>query len=52
MIELANSELSVLISKIEKVKKKLTIFLLPKDEADKKNAILEISFYLKVLMWS
>ena len=42
MIELANSELSVLISKIEKVKKKLTIFLLPKDEADKKNAILEI----------
>tara|TARA_Y100001970_G_scaffold258910_1_gene339325 strand:- start:310 stop:1173 length:864 start_codon:yes stop_codon:yes gene_type:complete len=42
MIELANSELSALISKIEKVKKKLTIFLLPKDEADKKNAILEI----------
>ena len=42
MIELANSELSVLISKNEKVKKKLTIFLLPKDEADKKNAILEI----------
>ena len=42
MVELANSELSALISKIEKVKKKLTIFLLPKDEADKKNAILEI----------
>ena len=42
MIELANSELSALISKNEKVKKKLTIFLLPKDEADKKNAILEI----------
>ena len=42
MIELANSELSELILKNEKVKKKLTIFLLPKDEADKKNAILEI----------
>tara|TARA_B100001121_G_scaffold33193_2_gene27886 strand:+ start:3803 stop:4873 length:1071 start_codon:yes stop_codon:yes gene_type:complete len=42
MIDLANSELSELISKNEKVKKKLTIFLLPKDEADKKNAILEI----------
>ena len=42
MIELANAELSLLISKNEKVKKKLTIFLLPKDEADKKNAILEI----------
>ena len=42
MIELANLELSALISKNEKVKKKLTIFLLPKDEADKKNAILEI----------
>ena len=42
MIDLANSELSALISKNEKVKKKLTIFLLPKDEADKKNAILEI----------
>ena len=37
MIELANAELSLLISKNEKVKKKLTIFLLPKDEADKKN---------------
>ncbi len=42
MIDLANSELSALISKNEKVKKKLTLFLLPKDEADKKNAILEI----------
>ncbi len=42
MVELANSELLALISKNEKVKKKLTIFLLPKDEADKKNAILEI----------
>ena len=42
MIELANNELSQLTAKIEKVKKKLVIFLLPKDEADKKNAILEI----------
>ena len=42
MIELANNELSQLTAKIEKVKKKLIIFLIPKDEADKKNAILEI----------
>ncbi len=42
MIDLANTELSALQIKNEKVKKKLTTFLLPKDEADKKNAILEI----------
>ena len=42
MIDLANAELSKLINKNEKVKKKLIFFLLPKDEADKKNAILEI----------
>jgi peptide chain release factor 1 len=42
MIDLANSELSLLTSKIENVKKKLTLYLLPKDDADKKNAILEI----------
>jgi len=42
MIDLANTELSKLINKNEKVKKKLIFFLLPKDEADKKNAILEI----------
>ena len=42
MIDLANNELSDLLSKNERVKKKLIIFLLPKDEADKKNAILEI----------
>jgi peptide chain release factor 1 len=42
MIDLANKELNELIDKNEKVKKKLIIFLLPKDEADKKNAILEI----------
>ena len=42
MIDLANAELSKLIKKNENVKKKLIFFLLPKDEADKKNAILEI----------
>ena len=42
MIDLANSELSKLINKNENIKKKLIFFLLPKDEADKKNAILEI----------
>ncbi len=42
MVDLASTELSALEIKNEKVKKKLTTFLLPKDEADKKNAILEI----------
>ncbi len=42
MKELAKSELSILTSKSEKVEKKLKLFLLPKDEADKKNAIIEI----------
>ena len=42
MVDLANTELAELITKNEKIKKKLIIFLLPKDEADKKNAILEI----------
>ena len=42
IIDLANTELSKLINKNEKIKKKLIFFLLPKDEADKKNAILEI----------
>ena len=42
MLDLANSELSLLTSKIENVKKKLIIYLLPKDDADKKNVILEI----------
>ena len=41
MIDLANKELNELIDKNEKVKKNHYI-LLPKDEADKKNAILEI----------
>ena len=42
MKDLAKSELSTLISKSEKVERKLKLFLLPKDEADKKNAIIEI----------
>ncbi len=42
MRDLANLELSQLIEKNEKIKKKLILFLLPKDEADKKNAIIEI----------
>ena len=42
MVDLASTELNALEIKNEKVKKKLTTFLLPKDEADKKNAILEI----------
>ena len=42
MKDLAKSELSTLISKSEKIEKKLKLFLLPKDEADKKNAIIEI----------
>ncbi len=42
MIDLANTELLTLLNRNEKVKKKLIFFLLPKDEADKKNAILEI----------
>jgi len=40
--ELAQNELSDLVIKKEKSEKKLKFFLLPKDEADKKNAILEI----------
>jgi len=42
MKELAKSELSILLDKGVKVEKKLKLFLLPKDEADKKNAIIEI----------
>ena len=40
--ELAKSELEVLSNKHQKNETKLKIFLLPKDEADTKNAILEI----------
>jgi len=42
MITLAQSELIQLLNKKEEYEKKLKIYLLPKDEADSKNAILEI----------
>ncbi|HJO76290.1 MAG TPA: PCRF domain-containing protein, partial [Pelagibacteraceae bacterium] len=42
MNELAQNELMQLIENNEKNKKILKLYLLPKDEADKKNAILEI----------
>ncbi len=42
MKELANKELEELIKKNEKNEKKIKLFLLPKDDADKKNAIIEI----------
>ncbi len=40
--ELANKELDELIKKKEINEKKIKLFLLPKDDADKKNAIIEI----------
>jgi peptide chain release factor 1 len=42
MINLASNELNELLKKKENYEKKLKIYLLPKDEADGKNAILEI----------
>ena len=42
MKKLANLELSELISKKDNIQRKLITYLLPKDEADKKNAIIEI----------
>ncbi len=42
MKDLANSELLKLTEKNKSIEKKLRLFLLPKDEADKKNAIIEI----------
>ena len=42
MIDLANSELKKLLIQNRENEKKLKLFLLPKDEADSKNAILEI----------
>ena len=42
MIELATSELETLNKNHQSSENKLKIFLLPKDEADTKNAILEI----------
>tara|TARA_B100000700_G_C14996337_1_gene834009 strand:- start:311 stop:1384 length:1074 start_codon:yes stop_codon:yes gene_type:complete len=42
MLELANSELNDLINQKELNEKKIKIYLLPKDDADSKNAIIEI----------
>ena len=42
IVELANLELLEMLEKKEKNEKKLKFFLLPKDEADSKNAIIEI----------
>ena len=42
LLKMAEIELNELKSEFEKNEKKLKLFLLPKDEADKKNAIIEI----------
>ena len=42
LIKMAETELNELKQENEKNEKKLKLFLLPKDEADKKNAIIEI----------
>ncbi|MDA9758722.1 peptide chain release factor 1 [Candidatus Pelagibacter sp.] len=42
LMKMAHTELSELNLQFEKNEKKLKLFLLPKDEADKKNAIIEI----------
>ncbi|MDC3014647.1 peptide chain release factor 1 [Candidatus Pelagibacter sp.] len=42
LMKMAHTELSDLNLQFEKNEKKLKLFLLPKDEADKKNAIIEI----------
>ncbi len=42
LMKMAHTELIELNSQFEKNEKKLKLFLLPKDEADKKNAIIEI----------
>ena len=42
MQELANKELEELIKKNQENEKKIKLFLLPKDDADSKNAIIEI----------
>ena len=42
LINMAQNELTNLKIQYEKNEKKLKLFLLPKDEADKKNAIIEI----------
>ena len=42
MVELAKGELTAIIKQKDNYEKKLRVYLLPKDEADAKNAILEI----------
>ena len=42
MIEMAKKDLNELIEKREKYENRIKIFLLPKDEDDDKNAIVEI----------
>ena len=42
LVKMAESELDELKLHYQKIEKKLKLFLLPKDEADKKNAIIEI----------
>ena len=42
LIIMAEAELDNLLKQFEKNEKRLKLFLLPKDEADKKNAIIEI----------
>ena len=42
LLKMAETELKELEVQNEKIEKKLKLFLLPKDEADKKNAIIEI----------
>ena len=42
LIKMAETDLNELKKEFEKNEKKLKLFLLPKDEADKKNAIIEI----------
>ena len=42
LLKMAENEIKDLQSQFEKNEKKLKLFLLPKDEADKKNAIIEI----------
>jgi len=46
--KMAEVELNDIILQFEKIEKKLKLFLLPKDEADKKNAIIEIRAELVV----
>ena len=42
LLKMAETELNELKSQHVKIEKKLKLFLLPKDEADKQNAIIEI----------